>query len=172
MVPFYALLLGWSLHRRRLGEVEVCESSCDAGHNANCDAADEEGEFTLSCDEHPTTSCDEDCHYSPPPPLAPWLENGTYPSPPPGPPPPSEHSTAPLLLGLFVLTVALVVLLCVLCLWCYKSRGPGSARARLASDLCCCGSFFRGREEEEHSSDSGQRHDEDCREYSTVHVWL
>ena len=52
---------------------EPCKQSCDAGHDRHCDAQDSAGEWKLSCDLHPTTSCDSDCHYPPPPPLDPWM---------------------------------------------------------------------------------------------------
>ena len=142
-----AIACGWTLNRRKMVQApEPCESSCDDGHNANCDAADEDGDFTLSCDEHPTTSCDADCSYSPPPPLAPWDGNGTYPASPPSPPPDTAEPTWPLALGLCIFLVALVVLLCVCCRARNYRYGKGSRMARVARCFCCCGFFFREAE--------------------------
>lgn len=146
LLSLYIQALGWSLTKptalRRLGEVELCESSCDEGHNANCDAANEEGEFTLSCDEHPTTSCDEDCSYSPPPPLAPWESNGTYPAPPPSAPPPTDESAVPLVVGVILLLIASIVALVLLLRWCCLHRGRGSRMARCVRWWCLGGVCF------------------------------
>lgn len=85
------LVLGVSLERvletplaRRLAaNSKPCKASCDAGHDRECDTQDSCGQWTLSCDLHPTKSCDADCHHSPPPLLDPWMgASGTYPSPP------------------------------------------------------------------------------------------
>ena len=127
-------------HRRlQVVNDEPCKSSCDAGEDQECDEQDSQGDWTLSCDLHPTTSCDEDCTYSPPPPLAPWLENGTYPAPPP-PPPPPDYFYFGISLTVFVLAVVILVLACV---WtAFQGARIGSpGRMWLLYWCCCCVSF-------------------------------
>ena len=137
-----ATALGFSLeghgldHGRQLaGDGEVCNAGCDDGHDASCDEQDLAGRWTRSCDMHPTTSCDEDCHYSPPPPMAPWLgEHGTYPSPPPPPPPVNND---PLVYSSVAFFVAFVFLCCVCVMACYGS-GRGLRSERVAYWCCAC----------------------------------
>ena len=155
MHSFAALVCGWALDgpsvpRRRLVDApEPCSSSCDEGHNAKCDAMDEDGVYTLSCDEHPTTSCDEDCVYSPPPPLAPWLENGTYPSPPPLPAPSEAVSPWPIIVGGMLLAIAFFAMLFLCCKAQTRMHGDGSRMARIARCFCCCGFFFKDAPEDD-----------------------
>mgnify|MGYP004131015095 CR=1 FL=1 len=59
------------LRRRLAANNEPCKESCDEGHDSHCDQQDSAGVYTLSCDMHPTTSCDADCHYPPPPRIRP-----------------------------------------------------------------------------------------------------
>jgi hypothetical protein len=129
-------VLGFSLEGRRLEDNgEPCKASCDAGFDQDCDEQDTRGAWTRSCDLHPTTNCDDDCHYPPPPPVVPWLgAEGTHPSPPPPPPPPEE---APLWLGVLLFAIALVFLCCVLCCVTYRV-GSGRARDWVAYWCCCC----------------------------------
>ena len=134
--PLLAAVLGFALEReaeRRLDEARECFSSCDEGHDSHCDQQDSTGAYTVSCDMHPTTGCDADCHPIPSPPTPPWLgASGTYPSPPPPPPPPEEG----LLIAAWVyFAVALVLLaLAVLFYW-YRGRGE---RQTLVAYWCCC----------------------------------
>lgn len=136
-----ACVLGFSLERalesplsRRLAENnEPCKESCDEGHDKACDQQDDHGRWTLSCDLHPTTSCDADCHYPPPPPTAPWLGAlGTYPSPPPPPPPPDE---ALLVAAWIYFLAALTILLCFgICASCWGGWWHNS----YVTYWCCC----------------------------------
>ena len=112
-----AVVLGFSLDRdavesagRRLAERgEPCSASCDSGRDRDCDEQDSTGDWTLSCDTHPTTSCDADCYYPPPPPLYPWMgDTGTHPSPPPPPLPPAD---APILVVAWLYFLVAVLLL-------------------------------------------------------------
>lgn len=151
MQQLWSFVLGFSLEvaletplGRALAENdEPCKQSCDAGHDRHCDQQDSTGRYSLSCDLHPTTSCDSDCHYPPPPPLDPWMgASGTYPSPPPPPPPPEDET---LLAAAWIFF--LVVLLVFLCCTCYgvyhysynpKTKGGSrNGRERIAY-WCCC----------------------------------
>jgi len=149
-----AFVLGFSLEPgletplgRALAENnEPCKQSCDAGHDRHCDERDATGKWALSCDLHPTTSCDADCHYPPPPPLAPWMGAGTYPSPLPPPPPPKD---AELLRTAWI--YFLVALLLFVCCGCYGAwraadgRGDGLwGRERISYWCCCCLTCWRG----------------------------
>jgi len=137
-----ACVLGFSLERaletqsplaRRLAENnEPCKESCDEGHNRECDQQDDRGQWTLSCDLHPTTGCDADCHYPPPPPMMPWVgASGTHPSPPPPPPPPDRTLlTAAWIYFVVALVIFLFVVVCVT----YQRRGRGD----YVSYWCCC----------------------------------
>lgn len=120
--------------RRRLSVLndEDCKASCDSGHDAECDQADEEGEYTKSCDLHPVSSCDSECFYPSPPPLAPWRENGTYPAPPPPPETPNEALAA-----LTVFTIVFVILVLVCCCACNSFRHK-RRRDFFLSYWCCC----------------------------------
>ena len=121
---------------------EPCQADCDAGHDADCDQQDVDGKWTMSCDMHPTTSCDSDCHYPPPPPTAPWMgKDGTYPSPPPSPPPPEQEV---LRFGILAFCVALAFL-CLVCVLVNYGRGNGTSSQRLAYWCCCCLPSQRGR---------------------------
>lgn len=133
-----ACVLGFSLERaletplwRRLASNnEPCKESCDAGHDRECDQQDDQGRWTLSCDLHPTTSCDADCHYPPPPPTVPWLgASGTYPSPPPPPPPPD---TRLLTIAWVYFVAALVICSFVILFLYYQTQGSCVAY------WCCC----------------------------------
>ena len=159
MHVFLAAVLGFSLEPvpesplgRRLAENnEPCKQSCDDTYDRDCDAQDSTGKWTLSCDLHPTTSCDTDCHYPPPPPLDPWMgASGTYPSPPPPPPPPDTE----------LLDTAWIFFLCVLllflCCSCYSiyhhsyrsrngaQRGSRDAREGISFWCCCFLPCWRG----------------------------
>ena len=147
-----AAALGFSLERalesplsRRLAENnEPCKQSCDASYDRACDEQDSSGKWTLSCDLHPTTSCDDDCHYPPPPPLDPWMgASGTYPSPPPPPPPPDMEL---LEIAWIYFLVAVLICLCCTCysLYAYSHRkrdgsnsGSRDTREGIAY-WCCC----------------------------------
>lgn len=143
-----ACVLGFSLERaldsplsRRLAENnEPCKESCDAGRDRECDQQDRQGRWTLSCDLHPTTSCDADCHYPPPPPTVPWLGTaGTYPSPPPPPPPPDED----LLIAAWIYFAAtLFVFVCFLICAVYRTGGyhpqGGNDSRNYIAYWCCC----------------------------------
>lgn len=139
-----AAVIGFALEGadRRLDETHVCYKSCDAGHDSHCDQQDAAGRYTLSCDMHPTTSCDADCHAIASPPMAPWLGNsGTYPSPPPPPPPPGEE----LLIGAWVFfAVALLLFFCALWFLCYRRRG--TSRDGVAYWCCCLLPAFKTQE--------------------------
>ena len=148
-----ACVLGFSLERaletdsplsRRLAENnEPCKQSCDEGHDRACDQQDPQGGWTLSCDLHPTTGCDADCHYPPPPPMNPWLgASGTHPSPPPPPPPPNEE----LLVAAWIyFLIALALLLCFGLCYSYQSRGHGDY---VAYWCCCLDPWMRQKDEE------------------------
>ena len=151
-----ACVLGFSLERgleaplgRRLAENgEPCKQSCDAGHDRYCDEQDSTGEWKLSCDLHPTTSCDADCHYPPPPPLDPWMgASGTYPSPPPPPPPPENEEL--LRMAWLYFLIALLVFCCCGCYSVYHAsdgRGDGMwGRERISYWCCCCLTCWRER---------------------------
>ena len=169
------LVLGFSLESplgRRLAENnEPCKQSCDSGHDRYCDQQNERGEWTMSCDLHPTTSCDDDCHYPPPSPLVPWMgASGTHPSPPPPPPPPEQE----MLVVAWIYFLAAMTL-CLICScygiyhYSYSKRngayvGSRSARERIAYWCCCCVSCWRGRgdywdEEERDASAAAQGRD-------------
>jgi hypothetical protein len=147
-----AAVLGFSLERalesplsRRLAENnEPCKQSCDSSYDRACDQQDSSGKWKLSCDLHPTTSCDDDCHYPPPPPLDPWMgASGTYPSPPPPPPPPDMEL---LEIAWIYFLVALLICLCCTCysLYAYSHRkrdGPNSGSRDTREGIaywCCC----------------------------------
>lgn len=100
--------------------------SCDAGEDKWCDeyGYTDEGELEdepkLSCDKHPTESCDYDTcrgNYNPrPPPAAPWHgAEGTWPSPPP--PPPNNDWVIPMIVSISVV----VALIC--CCYCFACSG-------------------------------------------------
>jgi len=138
MLPLLAVAaLGFSLTgegRRLAKNNEPCQADCDDGFDADCDEQDESGDWSFSCDLHPTTSCDSDCLYPPPPPTAPWLgDHGTYPSPPP-PPPPTDREV--LVIGASSFLVALCFL-CVVCILVNYGRGNGTTGER-SSYWCCC----------------------------------
>ena len=120
-------------HRRLADNNEPCKQSCDEGHDSHCDQQDASGAYTLSCDVHPTTGCDADCHYPPPPPLIPWLGiAGTHPSPPPPPSPPEEE----LLISAWVFfVVALIIFVCALLFFWYRERGESQS---VVAFWCCC----------------------------------
>ena len=134
--PLLAAVLGFALEReaeRRLDEARECSESCDEGHDSHCDQQDSAGAYTLSCDMHPTTGCDADCHYPPPPPRAPWAgATGTYPSPPPPPPPPEQE----LLIAAWIYFVVALLVLC-LALLCLRYRRGGESQD-LVAFWCCC----------------------------------
>ena len=148
MQQLLSLVLGFSLEvalesplGRALAENnEPCKQSCDAGHDRHCDQQDAAGQWKLSCDLHPTTSCDSDCHYPPPPPLDPWMgASGTYPSPPP-PPPPPEGETLLRTAWIFFLLVLLIFLCCV-CGGVYhysRTKNGNESGRELVAYWCCC----------------------------------
>ncbi len=159
MQQLRSLVLGFSLEgipESPLGRAlaqndEPCKQSCDEGHDRHCDQQDAAGEWTLSCDLHPTTGCDSDCHYPPPPPLDPWMgASGTYPSPPPPPPPPED---ADLLMAAWIyFLIALLIFLCCACYGIYhysynpKTKdGNREGRERIAYWCCCLLTCWRGR---------------------------
>jgi len=132
-----ATAIGFSLQRgrRNLAENnEPCKESCDEGRDSHCDQQDASGRYTLSCDMHPTTSCDADCHYPPPPPLIPWVGiSGTHPSPPPPPPPPDEEIVV---VAWLYFVVALVIFAVVF--WCSIYRSSDKEERYTAAYWCCC----------------------------------
>ena len=143
MHAILATVLGFSLDRalesplsRRLAENdEPCKQSCDESYDRACDEQDSTGQWKLSCDLHPTTSCDEDCHYPPPPPKAPWMgEHGTYPSPPPSPPPPNHEVVVYSSVGLLVA----ILFFCCVCATVNYGTGTGTAGERVAYWCCAC----------------------------------
>ena len=141
------VVLGFSLpqHRQRAPPVgrrlqiindEPCKSSCDSGDNEQCDGQDSTGAYTLSCDLHPTTSCDADCTYGPPPPLSPWLENGTYPAPPPAAPPPADLRMV--WVGVVLLSVGLLLLVCACFYAALRRRRAGTPEGDGLAYWCWC----------------------------------
>jgi len=145
-----ACVLGFSLERaleaesplaRRLADNnEPCKESCDSTYDRECDQQDDRGRWTLSCDLHPTTSCDADCHFPPPPPMAPWLgASGTYPSPPPPPPPPDREL---LTIAWIYFVAALLIFLCFVTCVCYRAAGHhpqrGADERNYLAYWCCC----------------------------------
>tara|TARA_Y100000389_G_C17390750_1_gene479750 strand:+ start:481 stop:1101 length:621 start_codon:yes stop_codon:yes gene_type:complete len=121
--------------RRLSVGLEPCATGCDDGNDASCDEQDEGGAWTRSCDMHPTTSCDEDCHYPPPPPKAPWMgEQGTYPSPPPSPPPPNHEVVVYSSVGL----VVAILFFCCVCFSANYGTGTGTSSERAAYWCCAC----------------------------------
>ena len=168
MLPLLAVAaLGFSLEGagRQLADApaEVCKSGCDAGHDASCDEQDLKGEWTRGCDMHPTTSCDEDCHYSPPPPKAPWLgEHGTYPSPPPSPSP--QNHQVVIYTGI-ALIVAIVFLCCVCVILNYSGEdGDRSGTSVDRTAYWCCGCLPSRR------NDNSWYYDEDRAQRAKVAV--
>lgn len=127
---------------RRLEDTTDCRS-CDEDRNAHCDAFESPGDVkaTLSCDLHPTTSCDfERCdgNYDPsPPPLPPWEGgSGSYPAPPPVAPPEADHSLrdAAVISAIVLAVLVLLIALYYLYLYCSYTRvqdGP-------LHYFCCC----------------------------------
>ena len=149
MQQLWSLVLGFSLEGvavesplgRALAENnEPCKQSCDAGHDRHCDQKDSTGKYSLSCDLHPTSSCDSDCHYPPPPPLDPWMgASGTYPSPPPPPPPPEDEMLLRTAWVFFI--VVLLLFLCCVCGGVYhysRSKGGKTDGRELVAYWCCC----------------------------------
>lgn len=107
-------------HGRQATDDARCATSCDETPDDACDQMDDKGDYTLGCDRHPTTSCDDfsRCTSPPAPPARPpWQGDGTYPYPPPHPPPPSPPREMMWWgIGPAVLAVALVIaLLCCCC---------------------------------------------------------
>ena len=149
MIAFFLVAgLGFSLdkktvenNKRKLLLTEPCKSFCDSGHDASCDVQDEDGDWVLGCDMHPTTSCDADCHYSPPPPAAPWLGLGGYPSPPPNSPP-DDDRMLPLAIMFFVIAAIFFVCVCVLAGY---GNGAGNGAERTQYWCFCCLPGLRGR---------------------------
>ena len=102
--------------------------SCDSGEDKHCDeyGYTDEGELEdepkLSCDMHPTESCDYDTcrgNYNPrPPPSLPWTgAQGTWPSPPP--PPPNNDWVIPTIVSISVVVALICCCYCLACnaLW-------------------------------------------------------
>ena len=130
MWRFAVVILSFSLDAKKHGHRlaindEPCKSSCDDGENEECDRQSATGDWELSCDMHPTTSCDADCSYKSPPPLQPWLENGTYPSPPPALPPPLSDNLFWIIVVLLVLAASMLAICCIFYGW----RKNGSSDA-------------------------------------------
>lgn len=121
-------------------DASQCATSCDETPNADCDAQDANGDYTLGCDMHYTTHCDDfsACASPPAPPARPpWPGDGTYPHPPPLPPPPSPPAEPlRMAIGLAVLVVLLFVL-CACCT-CAARDGPGSQTALCCAKNCAC----------------------------------
>ncbi len=140
------LVVGFALDspiaRRLATNNEPCKESCDSGYDRECDTQDPQGGWTISCDLHPTTSCDDDCHPYPSPPMAPWLgAEGTYPSPPPPPPPPDQEM---FVLSTIYIVVVLILLLCY-CIFhhynAYDDECDGNRRNNSKEWIawwCCC----------------------------------
>ena len=129
------------LSRRLADNNEPCKESCDEGHDRECDQQDDRGRWTISCDLHPTTSCDADCNPFPSPPNAPWLgASGTYPSPPPSPPPPAQEI---LVLAWIYFAVAVAVFVCVGLCALYRTHGYAADEEQRGmrdqvAYWCCC----------------------------------
>lgn len=118
---------------------EPCRASCDANNDDECDGQNDELEWKLSCDQHPTTSCDQGCAYSPPSPLAPWRENGTYPAPPPSSPPDDDDDDNLFYALAVFFCVLLVILLCLACVWTsFQSEAEGTPGRLRVHYWCCC----------------------------------
>lgn len=103
-----------------------CATSCDELFNEGCDAADDEGEYTLGCDLHPTSGCDDfsGCQSPPTPPGRPvWLGTGTYPH---APPPPSPPDVAPIVFSALLLFLALLLVAGAVILGIFQWYGAGS----------------------------------------------
>ena len=116
---------------RRMQEtvVELCQSSCDSGEDAECDEMDSTGAYTRSCDMHPTTSCDTECTFPAAPPALPYTDP---------PPPPPKASPELFALGLALLMIA-VMLLSFSCAWLdWRNARRNSAYRRSFSYWCCC----------------------------------
>ena len=149
MIAFFLVAgLGFSLdkktvenNKRKLLLTEPCKSSCDSGFDSSCDEQDEDGAWALGCDMHPTKSCDADCHYSPPPPAAPWQGIGGYPSPPPNSPP-SDDRMLPLAIMFFVIAAIFFVCVCVMAGY---GNGTGNGAERTQYWCFCCLPGLRGR---------------------------
>ena len=116
-----------------------CEASCDADYDQHCDHQDADGFYTLGCDLHPTTSCDDlsNCASPPSPPHPPtspdnWPKNPPTP-PPPSPPPPSA-------VPWIVLTIFVIVLFLCCCGWlaCARNTRRGTLRGQWISGACPC----------------------------------
>tara|TARA_X000001036_G_scaffold422508_1_gene445522 strand:- start:564 stop:1100 length:537 start_codon:yes stop_codon:yes gene_type:complete len=161
-----ATAIGFSLQRgRELAENnEPCKESCDAGHDSHCDQQDSSGKYTLSCDMHPTTSCDADCHYPPPPPLIPWVGvEGTFPSPPPPPPPPDEEV---LIIAWLYFGVALVIFAVVCLCTVYGSRDR-EERFAVAYWCCCLLPVFRWHRGDDADDDDDRGPKQETGQYGT-----
>ena len=128
-----------SPHGRRAAE-ERCAASCDETPDDLCDQQDANGDYTLGCDQHPTTSCDDlsKCESPPAPPSPPpWTHGGTYPHAPPTPPPPSPP-TQVIWWGIGPAIVVLVVLVLFAGCWCCVRGGPGSRAGMCCWNYCPC----------------------------------
>ena len=136
----------WTFASQRRGrqaaeaeETLQCEASCDADYDQHCDHQDADGFYTLGCDLHPTTSCDDlsNCASPPSPPHPPtspdnWPKNPPTP-PPPSPPPPSA-------VPWIVLTSIVIVLLLCCCGWlaCAQDTRRGTRRGHWIAGACPC----------------------------------
>ena len=148
--PLLTAIVGFALERaalesggaaeRQLAEAQECFASCDEGHDSHCDQQDSAGNYKLSCDMHPTTSCDEDCRPIASPPNSPWLgASGTYPSPPPPPPPDQE-----LVIAAWIYFVA-ALLVCSVTILCMRYKRQGESGTLVAYWCCCLLPLFRER---------------------------
>ena len=130
---------GAQRHGRQAAE-ERCAASCDETPDDLCDQQDANGDYTLGCDQHPTTSCDDlsKCESPPAPPSPPpWTHGGTYPHAPPTPPPPSPPAHVAWW-GIGPAIVVLVVLVLFVGCWCCVRDGPGSRAGMCCWNYCPC----------------------------------
>jgi len=150
--PLLTAIVGFALERaalesggaaeRQLAEAQECFASCDEGHDSHCDQQDSAGNYKLSCDMHPTTSCDDDCRPIASPPNSPWLgASGTYPSPPPPPPPPDQE----LVIAAWIYFVA-ALLICSVAILCMRYKRQGESGTLVAYWCCCLLPLFRERQ--------------------------
>ena len=138
-VTAFSLPSAGAPHGRRVAE-ERCAASCDETPDDLCDQQDANGDYTLGCDQHPTTSCDDlsKCESPPAPPSPPpWTHGGTYPHTPPTPPPPSPPAHV-IWWGIAPAIVVLVVLVLFVGCWCCVRDGPGSRAGMYCWNYCPC----------------------------------
>lgn len=121
---------------------EPCKGSCDSGNAEQCDGQDEELKWKRSCDLRPVTSCDRLCVYPPPPALPPWLENGTWPAPPPSSPPTEDENFLFFGASIALLVFALLLFGCFCVFSRFEAEPEGTpCRVWIGYWCCCCVPF-------------------------------